>query len=1491
MNFEAYETSYAQKRFFMIREMAAESNTAYNLPRVMVVEGEFDKEKFEKAFYKLIQRHESLRTEFEFHRGEIIQKVYDDIDFKIEYEQAQGRDWDQIIHQFVQPFDLEAAPLLRVKLIKVGEKTHLFMFDIDHIITDGASMGILTKELISLYAGKELPPVDIQYVDFVMWQNDLLMGDQISDQEEYWLKEFESDQPLLNLPTDFPRPPVKDYTGSTYWLDFDLELTEKVKGFTSQTGTTNFMFLMAVYNILLARYSRQSDITIGTPVAGRQDAALMNTIGPFVNTLAIRNYPEGNKTFEEFLSQVKEKALESYQNQDYQFDMLVNKLDLDQIPNRTPLFDVMFVLQNTDDYQITVEGLQFSQYRFEEKASKMDLIIEAHDKYDNYRFKFIYATSLFKRETIERMAVHFENIIRQVIEEPEKKIAEIQLMGDEEREQILYDFNDTKAPYPSDKTLPQIFEEKVYKQADQTAIISAEGEKLTYAELNQRANKLARELRARGIKREMIVGIMVKRSPEMIIGILAILKAGGVYLPIDPDYPRERLDYILEDSQLDILLTNQKYIEKSGFKGETVIFEDPKIKARKNTNLNLCNTPEDLAYILYTSGSTGKPKGVMIEHRGVINTITDLQKRHPLVETDIILQSTVFTFDASMKEILWWFFAGASCCLLEVDGEKFPEWIVKTIEEYQVTKVKFVPTLLNEFLKAVENLGAEKVETLKYIFCGGDALSQQVVDRFNQLFTDKELYVVYGPTEATIHCTEDTITGPIEQSTALLGKPISNYQIYVLDEHLQPVPIGVPGEIYIGGVGVARGYYNNPTLTEERFITNPLCEEGRLYKSGDLGRWLEDGSLEFLGRTDYQVKIRGFRIELGEIENQLLAHPSIEETVVIDKKDAIGSKHLCGYIVSNEELTVPQLREYLADKLPEYMIPSFFNTLDHLPKNHSGKIDRQALLNLEEEIDLGIELVAATDELEERLISFWTEVLEVEEIGIEHNFFELGGHSIKAASFVARVFKEMKVELTLKEVFQNPTIKNLANIIRQKEKSLSSGIKQVKKRGYYPLSSAQKRLYLLDQKEETGLTYNMPGVVELQGELDQERFVSTFKEILKRHSLLRTSFDLIDGQPVQKIHSSVSLEMEMIQAEEKKLEEVIDQFIQSFDLSKPPLLRIALVKKDDGYYMILDMHHIISDGLSMGILLNDFIEIYGGRELEPLELEYKDYSVWQQDKFKEGRLKDAEEYWLNKLSGFRYTQFPKIPVIEGDEIGRGEVEIRFGHNLQTRIEEYCQQKNITRFIFLLAIFKIILYKETGQQDLTIGIPVAGRKMPGLKGIIGNFINVLLIRTQIEDKVSFTKYLEQVREGVMEAQEHEDYPFEELYLRLKERDDIQDQSLFSILFNNLPNQIRTRSVGDMKLVPYKREKTKAKYDLNFYIGEFEGEMGINLVYKDNLYNHFIIERLLSDIKDVSDLILSNPQLTIGEISLTEEDNSKDDFIEDFDDEFESEEFLF
>ncbi|HLP58744.1 MAG TPA: amino acid adenylation domain-containing protein, partial [Candidatus Deferrimicrobium sp.] len=1195
---EYYVLSSAQKRLYILQQIDWQS-TAYNMPEVIRLGETPDLQGLEATFQRLTERHESLRTSFHLLEDQPVQKVHAMVSFKVE-ERTGEPVWNPA------PFDLSKAPLLRAMFLKTPQNQYYLMVDMHHIISDGISHAVLRKDFMALYQGRLLPSLKIQYKDFTEWQNSEKEKENLNRQESYWLKTFPGEIPVLEIATDFSRPTVQVFEGNVLSFGVGPEETRALKELALKEGATLFMVLLSLYNVFLARLSGQEDIIIGTPTAGRRHADLEPVIGVFINTLALRNYPGGEKSFNEFLREVKEGTIDAFENQDYPFEDLVEKIATTRDASRNPIFDVMLVLQNmdidlepaksTDRPAETVEtdkpGIEQRQFLMGNQTSKFDMILIGSENQGGTYFSLEYSTRLFKGETIERFLTYLKSILTAVLANPHLKISEIEILSVAEKRKILVDFNDTKAEYLQDKTVNRLIEEQVERTPDKIAIIGPATStvqkfhsnnhesplQITYREMNVKCNRLAKLLRQKGMAPNVTAGVMIKRSVEAIVGIFSILKSGGTYLPIDLSYPLERKRHILRDCNARLAITDGSVEGGEILPCEIINVKEGELFRGEVKNHRIDPGPDGLIYIIFTSGSTGLPKGSGVYHRGFANLMCWYMKEFDLNSNDRMQLLTSLSFDLTQKNIYASFLIGGT--LYITLGEYFePQRINQEIYKNQLTRINCTPGMFYKLLEEEKKLNI--FSSLRYVFLGGESIKVEMLRKLYESGKwQGQVVNTYGPTECTDVCAYYRI---IEWEKYLggnevpIGRPIFNIRLYIVDRFLSMVPVGTAGELCVSGKGVGVGYINRVEMTWEKFVKCFFLEGPgeKCYRTGDLARWLWDGNIEFLGRIDQQIKIRGLRVELGEIVNRLLNVHGVKEAVVLIREEMGDDKYICAYFVSERKYETSELRDYLSKDLPEYMIPSYFVPIDKIPLTPNGKVDRKALP--EPGVVSGKSYIAPRDIVEEKLAAIWGEVLlginsSQAPVGIDDNFFQMGGHSLKAVIMLSKVHRELNVNVPLAEIFRTPTIKGLAEYVRKSAPDRHAAIEPAEKKEYYRLSSAQKRLYILQQMDWQSTAYNMPEVIPLGEAPDLQGLEATFKRLIERHESLRTSFHLLEDQPVQKVHPTVVF----------KVEERIGEHVWNpgpFDLAKAPLLRaICLKTQQNQYYLMVDMHHIISDG-------------------------------------------------------------------------------------------------------------------------------------------------------------------------------------------------------------------------------------------------------------------------------------------------------------------------
>ena len=1056
---DEHPLSYNQKTMWYLQELSP-NNSAYNISFALTFKSSININRFKDSMQRLLERHSILRTIYHQREDRPVQKILKYYDFRVETLKCANwseRQLKEEVNRIAQlPFDIKKDIPIRVFLLEKNNKETVALFTFHHIAVDLWSITLIMNELEELYLTDFNEKSSGQnsnlynYVDYVYWQKEMLENSNEEKSISYWAKKLGGDLPVLELPTDYLRPNIQTYNGNNFSFEINPNVTEKLKKLAKLNGTTLNNILMAAYKVWLHRYTGQDDLLVGIPSAGRGLQQLNNVVGYFVNPLVVRTDFSGNPTFIEVLNRVKRNMLDAITHQDYPFPLLVEKLKVRRDNSRHPIFQTMFVMQalhkkrelsdfilGENKQQEKYLNIPVESFPVETNASQLDLTLKMVETPKGLRALFEYNTDLFKQSTIEKMSKHLINILENVAIKPDEKIGNYSLLTQEEEKTMLKKCNNTAVDYPKNTSLSKLFEEQVTKTPDNIAVVYKQ-QTVTYRKLNKQANQLARVLREKGIQPDVIVGIMAERSVEMIIGILAVLKAGGTYLPIDPEYPVERIEYMMEDSQASILLTQEHLLDQITFNHEVLNIEDERLYQGDCSNLEPVNSPNDLAYIIYTSGTTGNAKGVMIEHKNVVRLLFNDHDLFDFNEGDVWTLFHSFCFDFSVWEMYGALLYGGRVVVVPKSITQDPKQFLELLKAEKVTVLNQTPTAFYHLI-AQEAKVPDRELDLRYVIFGGEALQPIQLRAWWGKYPNMKLINMYGITETTVHVTfKELKNEDIESNISNIGRPLPTLSTYVMDKNLNLLPLGAAGELCIGGEGVARGYLNRPKLTKERFVKNPYREEERLYRSGDLGRLLPNGEIEYLGRIDHQVKIRGYRIELGEIECHLLNHEKIKEAIVIDRTNEDGSKYLCAYLVLENEMTVPELREYIATKLPNYMVPSYFVQLEKMPITVNGKINRNALPKPSNVVNTGVKYVAPRDKVERVILDIWKEVLSIEQIGMYDNFFELGGHSLLAANCISRIRNKFEIEITLEEFFNYPTIALLKSRIQSKQNIVSN---------------------------------------------------------------------------------------------------------------------------------------------------------------------------------------------------------------------------------------------------------------------------------------------------------------------------------------------------------------------------------------------------------------------------------------------------------------------
>ena len=1113
-----FPLSFAEERLWFIDKLEP-GLSVYNVPEAFRLKGQLDVMSLERSINEIVRRHEILRTTFSEVDGRPVQVVAPELQVTLAIEDlshfpASGREQEArrlASDDANRHFDLEHGPLVRVRLLRLGSDEHVFFINMHHIVSEGGwSMGVLLRELSVLYrcftSGEPSPlrELEIQFGDYAAWQREWLTDSIQDNLVSYWKNRLQGAPALLELPLDRPRPPAQSYRGSRESLLLPAALKTALQRLSVGENVTLFTTLLAAFKALLFRYTGQEDLSVGIPVAGRNSLQTHDLIGFFINTLVLRTDLSGDPSFRQLLQRVRIIASEAQAHDETPFELIVEALKPERTLAYTPLFQVMFAYQNTPREPFELTGLTVSPFDFDIRTSMFDLRLFLWEQPDGILLTLEYCTDLFERETIQRLLGYFQTLLQGAVANPDIALSALPLMTEKERQTVVVDWNNTARQYPA-LCLHAIFEQQVARDPHHAALIFG-SQKLTYRELNVRANRLAHHLRQQGVQNGSLVGLYLERSLEMVVAIYGVIKAGGAYVPYDPEMPAARLSSMLEDSKPAIVLTLSRLATNLSSSGAQVIALDSGWKAietQPDSNPAIPLNGHDPIYAIYTSGSTGLPKAAVNVHEAVTNRILWMQDQYQLTANDRVLQKTPYTFDVSVWEFFWPLVTGATLVIAEPGGHRDPAYLAGLIEKTRVTTIHFVPSMLREFLNSGN---AERCRTLRRVICSGEALS---VDLQNAFFDclPAELHNLYGPTEAAVDVTYWECRRDTSRATVPIGKPIANVKMHVLDKHLQPLPIGFPGELHIGGIALAQGYLNRPELTAAKFIHDPLSDRvgARLYKTGDLARYLPDGNIEYLGRIDNQVKLRGFRIELGDIEANIMAYPGIRGCAVMVREDQPGDKRLVAYILQGEAgFDIEQLRAHLRGSLPDYMVPSAFIPLEAFPQTSSGKLDRKALPAPSFSRSKERELIAPRDNFEARLVRIWEDVLKVNPIGVQDNYFDLGGYSILAVRLFSEIRKAFGIELPLATLYSAPTVESLAAVLAKNgEGALWSSLVPIRRAGSKPpfyfvsgvgggvLVFRDLALYLGDDQPVYALQPKRPG--------ENERYPTSIEEMASQY--------------------------------------------------------------------------------------------------------------------------------------------------------------------------------------------------------------------------------------------------------------------------------------------------------------------------------------------------------------------------------------------------------
>ncbi|QTH39834.1 amino acid adenylation domain-containing protein [Cohnella sp. LGH] len=1518
----SYPASVAQTRMAFV-DQAEEIGCAYQIPVALAIEGALRPDAVRSAIEQLIRRHAALRTAYRWEEGELVQQVFSAESVRFELSVFPARmelPADAVTlanaeaKAMLAPFDLGRPFPIRAGLWTDGANRHALLLNVHHIASDGIGMNVLMQEFSALLNGEVLPSPGKPYAAFSEWERH--RRDARPDSEAYWRKELELPAPPLDWPDAAVRPDKRSFRGGTVRLELPSELMRRWRKPLQQSNRTVASLLLALHSAIVGRFSGSRSFSVGILLAGRTHPETLNMVGMFNNYVPVGMTVDGALNFHELWGRTGDQLWDALSHADVPYEQLIEWSGRGVDRSRNPLFDTMLVYHNQAQQSrasFQAAGCRFEQVPVETGTAKLDLKLDVYpEPTGSLSCVWEYNDELFRRETVERMARHFLRLAEQALSEPERALNDISLLSEAERRQVTETFNATEAPFPAELTLPELFRRQAGRTPDRIAAVF-EAERLTYRELEARANCIARRLLARGLRSGEPVGLMTERSPAMLAGVLGILQAGGAYVPLPPDFPAERLRYMADNAGIRMVCAQASGLEAAAEacpgaelvdldgaaeNGESlaaaprgISAADPgaSLAAEPYGAPDVAVSPEQTAYILYTSGSTGRPKGVMIRHRSVMNRIHWMQRTYSLGEQDVILQKTPYSFDVSVWELFWWMLSGSSAAFLAPGAEKDPGQLMKAIAANRVTTMHFVPSMLAAFLEAAQGEQPEalreKLGTLRCVFASGEALHKAHVDKFYALIrraglSGTKLVNLYGPTEATVDVTAYECEPDSELEYVPIGKPIDNTAIYIVGEGDQAQPIGVPGELCIAGVQLASGYANQPELTAERFVANPFVPGTRMYRTGDRARWTTDGQIEYLGRIDDQVKIRGYRIELGEIERTLLGHEAVSEAAVTTADDGTGGKRLVAYIVADRLCTSGELRKHCGERLPDYMIPALFAQLERMPLTASGKADRKALPAPEAEMETGVTYAAPSTETEQRLVRLWEELLQREQVGIDDDFFAIGGHSLKAAMLAARLHKEFGLRLAMRDIFRYPTLRALA---RYMEQAAAAGgddkyerIPRVAHQARYSLSSAQNRLFVLQAMDAQSTAYHLPTAIRIAGPLDRAKLLLAVRTLSERHETLRTSFEWSDGIPTQRIAGEPIAEIEYEVEPAADADACLREFVRPFDLSESPLLRVKLVRRSEqDHLLLMDMHHLIADGVSTAALAEQFVRLYEGERLAALPVQYKDYAAWQTEWLGSEECRSQERYWLEQLSGAVPTldlptdyARPARLDYEGDSL-----TVTLDAERTRELKELSSRTGATLYMALLGLFATLLQRYSGQPEIWIGSPTAGRPHADLADLVGMFVNTVVLRNRFDGSRTFVELLENVKGTVIGALDHERYPFEELVDKLGVRRDTSRNPLFDAMFILQNTGVGEVGTAETRFEPLDPRRTTAKFDLTLEVAERNGVLACCFEYRTSLFRRETVERMARHFLRLAEQVADEPERALNDISLLSEEERR------------------
>jgi amino acid adenylation domain-containing protein/thioester reductase-like protein len=1458
--------THAEKRIYLTQVMYPESSL-WNLAYSVKSPEPLDLNALEKAVNLVVERNDALRCTFSEADGELQKRCSDYRAFALEVIDFSLTGGEPAYVEWVRSFAAQQiwnngkGPLFRCICARLSGSQWALAMKVHHIVADGSSAAILLTGIFSIYRallGKAPLPEWQKTSCAALCRIDELYCEsrEYHDDREFWLKGFQELPEPLEL---FPQSQQAGLETRRSVYSLPAELQKAVYRFCEEHRTTPFRIVMAALYTWLARTTGTTDLVIGSAMHNRLAPELKDAVGMFVSTVPVRISAGLDVDFKTLLDAVRTQIKDISLHQRYPYDVLINDL---RERHRQPvdLIKVMLVQYMNGSFGGPAQGEFLCHGNTVEPLTIYLSYGGAGQQDEPIMMMADWQVNVFTEERIESFFDHMYHLLSDALKSPDTKLHALELLSPSERKTVVHNFNAVDSEYPRGRTLHELFETQVMRTPNKTALVYRE-KRMTYAELNMRANRLARALRNRGAGKGSFVGVLVDRTMDMIVAALGVLKAGAAYMPIDPQYPEDRIRFMLEDSGAAVLVTQTHYLERMAFAGTVLDVDDASLDMEDPGNPEHISSPCDPSCLLYTSGSTGKPKGTILEHTGMVNFSIWYKKSRRITSRDRVAKHASFSFDVSIMEIYPTLFAGAEMHIISDDIRLSLNLLNEYYERNGITGCFFTTQLGEQFIEMCDN------RSLRYLDVAGEKL---------RIFRERRYRINngYGPTECTVLATDFAVDR--EYVNIPIGKPLSNYRIYILDRYGNPQPIGAPGEICIAGAGVARGYLNRPEKTAEVFVESPFVAGERMYLTGDLGRWLPDGNIEFLGRKDRQVKIRGFRIEPGEIEQALLGTGRIKTAAVVDKKDTNGRVYLCAYVTADEPLDVPEVKQNLVKTIPEYMVPRHIMQLEKLPLTPSGKIDRRALPEPSLEAEGGVAHVPPRNEREREMVRIWKEALNVDEIGIDDDFFALGGHSLKAVGLLAKMERVMGASVLMRDLFASPTIRELA----EKCGSLTAEKKQVllpaENAEWYPTSSPQRQLYILNRIEGIGVTYNVPVKMTLEGPLDYKRLSHALQQMLRRHEALRTFFTIVNGLPVQKIDEDPMLKMTIENIGEDGLAEAISDFVRPFNLERAPLFRVKLLRiSDDRHCLLMDLHHIICDGISISIIFRELARLYHGEELSAPPVHFKDYVVWHSRYMESDEMEGHAEFWQNSFNGYEpfelVTDYPRTASTAFDG---GEYRVVLEKWLSLDLRRLCAESGATLHTILLSAFAALLSRYSGQEDIVVGTSMAGRTLDEVSDMVGMFVNTVPVRCQAAAGRTFRAFVEEIKQTMLSIQEHQDYPLERVYDRLRFHRGPGRNPLFDCNFVLRNMELPQFDSREIKAAVEHIPTHTSKFDISLAAEERDGgAIVFDVEYRTSLYRPETVQAMVSHLVRLLESACASPDSPIGDLDIIYPDERK------------------